>query len=145
MKLLLKRALFLLLAFVPVLAMAAHSGGHSYSHGGFGGPVHYIRGPVYRPHYYSTFGLGIGLGYALGAPYYYDYPYAGGYYGPPREVIIEHNTYVEEPAPGSDTRVYSNRQEPSLLRDLQGRCYQRTYDSNGRELRTELDPSECNF
>jgi len=112
--------------------------------------VHVIRGG--RPHFgsYTTFGLGIGLGYALSAPYsygypYYGYPYSSWYYGPPRDVIVERNTYIEEPSASSETRVYSNRQETSLLRDLQGHCYERTYDSNGRELRTELDPKECDF
>lgn len=151
MKLLLKRALLLPLILVPVLAMA---GGHAVRGGGFRGYSGHNewRGParVIRPHVgaYSAIGLGIGLGVgygigysAFGAPYY-GYPYSSWYYGPPREVIVEHNTYVEQPS----ERVYTSRpNETSLLRDLQGRCYERTYDRNGNELRTELDPAECNF
>ena len=110
MRLLLKIALVLPLACAPVLALAAHSGhGGGYSsHGGFGGPARVIRSPG-RSHFgnYATFGLGIGLGYALSAPYsygysYYGYPYSSWYYGPQREVIVERNTYIEEPAANSE-------------------------------------------
>ncbi|MEI7949147.1 MAG: hypothetical protein WCI66_02750 [Gammaproteobacteria bacterium] len=147
MKMLFKRMsllpVVLVLTVAPVLAMAgghAGRGFHSIGHG----PVRVIR-----PHYnlYPGIGLGIGMGIgysAFGAPYYghpYGYPYGGHYY-PSREVIVEHNTYSEQPETSS---VPIHRNETSLLRDLQGRCYQRTYDQHGNELRTELDPSDCNF
>ncbi len=32
-----------------------------------------------------------------------------------------------------------------LLRDLEGRCYEITRNRNGDEVRTELDPSICNY
>jgi len=32
-----------------------------------------------------------------------------------------------------------------LLRDLNGKCYERQTDANGNEMRTELPPSECNW
>ena len=149
MKFLLKSAMLLPLILVPALAMAARPG-YVGGHGGFGGPSHFIRGPVYRPHYYSSFGLGVGVGFALGYPYYGN-PYYGSpyYYGPPQEVIVEHNTYVE-PSDGTTTVIRDAVPAPrasgtSLLRDLQGRCYRRTYDQNGNEQRTELDPGMCNF
>jgi len=152
MRLLLKTALLLPLVLLPVLAMAARPGhiGGIGGHGGFGGPTRIIRGPVYRPHYYSSFGLGVGVGFALGYPFY-GYPYYGSpyYYGSPQEVIVERNTYIE-PSDSTTTVIREAAPAPrasgtSLLRDLQGHCYRRTYDQNGNEQRTELDPAMCNF
>ncbi len=143
----LKPALLLSLILVPTLALA---GGHSVRGGGrsihndWHGPAHVVRS---RGGLYSGlgWGLGLGIGYGIGynafGPRYYGYPY-GDYYYPPREVIVEHNTYIEQPDSAPNPRP---RSETSLLRDLQGHCYQRTFDQNGNELRTELDPSECNF
>jgi hypothetical protein len=51
---------------------------------------------------------------------------------PARPVIIEQNTYVTGGA-------------PSLFRDRYGRCYERSYNSVGTEIRTEVPASACNF
>lgn len=54
--------------------------------------------------------------------------------------------YVNETRPVT-TRVVTTTRAPrtSLLRDLYGDCYERTIDSRGRETRTRLPDSACNF
>jgi hypothetical protein len=45
-------------------------------------------------------------------------------------------------------RAYSTRQTSprrSLLRGVNGYCYERWYNSNGEEVREEVDSSACNF
>ena len=61
-------------------------------------------------------------------------------------VVIEHNTYISQPVERSSVTTYSSRTSgTSLLRDLQGRCFERVIDRNGNEIRTEIDASECDF
>jgi hypothetical protein len=38
-----------------------------------------------------------------------------------------------------------NQNGRRLLRDLEGKCYERTENTAGEELRTELDPAECAY
>lgn len=54
--------------------------------------------------------------------------------------------YVND-RPTTTTRVVTTGRvsETSLLRDLYGDCYERTIDSRGRETRTRLPDSACNF
>jgi hypothetical protein len=102
--------------------------------------INLILGGGYYPRYrnFNSFGFGVGLN-----PY--DYPYMG--YRDRRPVIIEHNTYIERPATRANVTTYTNRRATgaSLLRDINGRCFERYVDGRGNETRTELDPSECNF
>jgi len=78
-------------------------------------------------------------------------PFQGHAYSPwsyrnNRPVVIEHNTYIERPAERGGVTTWRNRPiGTSLLRDLQGRCFERVTDRNGNEIRTGLDPSECDF
>ncbi|HTR01391.1 MAG TPA: hypothetical protein VMH83_15440 [Candidatus Acidoferrum sp.] len=118
-------------------------------HGVVGGYVGFRPGPivtvpryVYRPYY--GVGVGVGIGIGLGLSPYWGYPYYPYYSSAP--VVVERNTIVEQPSTGADVIVPYDNAPParSLLRDLQGHCYERTY-ANGRETRVELDPSECNF
>ena len=69
------------------------------------------------------------------------------YSAPPREVIyVDREPYIP---PRVVYRESTVRVVPSggrqLLRDLDGRCYQRTFDANGDELRTELPASRCDW
>lgn len=120
--------------------------GHEVRHDGGRGRVVVIgRGPRYYAPF--NYGVGIGVGVGVGLGYgFYGYPYSSWDYYPPRDVVIQHNTYVEPAPQDADVVTYTNRaNETSLLKDLQGRCFERSYDSSGRELRKELDPSACNF
>jgi hypothetical protein len=74
------------------------------------------------------------------------YPYSDfGYNRSRPQVIIERNTYIEQPTRRSNVITYRNRPATSLLRDLNGRCFERYIDSNGYETRTELPASACDF
>jgi hypothetical protein len=87
----------------------------------------------------------------VGAPSYWgsygrtwrSYPYGWRtFYSPPPTVvvqqpppvIIQQNTYVPPSSGGT-----------SLFRDRYGRCYERSYNTLGTEIRTELPASACNF
>ncbi|MDR0781806.1 MAG: hypothetical protein LBF16_14135 [Pseudomonadales bacterium] len=52
--------------------------------------------------------------------------------------VVINNTYVTTPS-------YAAPAAPSLFRDLYGRCYERSYNAQGAEIRTEVHPSLCNF
>jgi len=56
------------------------------------------------------------------------------YYAPSSVVVRETTTYAPAPATGRH-----------LLRDLEGRCYEREVDSAGNEVRTELPREACNW
>jgi hypothetical protein len=114
----------------------------------------------YRPYYYPYY-----------RPVGYPYPYYGGYgYYP----YYHHNNNNNSDWPAylagglivgalaanaynnSQARTYSYPQAAPatpigsvqgrhLLRDLNGKCYERQTDANGNEMRTELPPSECNW
>lgn len=107
-------------------------------------------GRQYNPGYnsiFNTFGYGVGYS-SFGGQYFLNqgYPYSPWSYRNNRPVVIEHNTYIEQPVERSGVTTYRNRPSgTNLLRDLQGHCFERVIDRNGNELRTELDPSECDF
>jgi hypothetical protein len=107
---------------------------------------------------------GCGGGYYHGRPYY---PYGGYYYGYPQHKnnnnsnssvayaigglalgAILMNAYSQNRAPSYTQQSYQAPPAPQgrhLVRDLNGKCYERTVDASGNELRTELPPSACNW
>ncbi|MES2604190.1 MAG: hypothetical protein V4603_04585 [Pseudomonadota bacterium] len=100
---------------------------------------------------FNTFGWGVGystFGSSFGSNLYINnsYPYSRRYVDR-RPIIIERNTYIERPVNRGSVTTYSNRRDSgtSLLRDINGRCFERYVDSRGNETRTELDASECDF
>lgn len=155
MKLNTSTVLLLLLGMASPLAFAGH--GHESRGGGYGRHDTHVNisiSPRYgRP--YAHYGApqiytGIGLGFGAGwyANQFYG-PYDRWDYSPARPLVIERNTIIEK----RDRDVVEDeegsgyeRETPasSLLRDLQGRCYERTYE-RGVEHRVELDATECDF
>lgn len=87
----------------------------------------------YRDYRRATSGVGIAYTTTWGAP---------PVYGRGNTVIVHQNTYVN-----NEPRVIhrSTRSSTSLLRDVSGRCFERSYDSRGVETRIELPASNCNF
>ncbi|MDT8398422.1 MAG: hypothetical protein RQ899_07385 [Pseudomonadales bacterium] len=63
----------------------------------------------------------------------------------PRPGTVIYGTARHNPASVS----YRTPSEPvpqvSLLKDIEGRCYQRHTDAQGKEIQVEIDPSECDF
>ena len=57
-------------------------------------------------------------------------------------VYVEQTTTTYQPVQVQRVIVAQPRH---LLRDLNGNCFERTTDSAGNELRTELPPSACNW
>lgn len=96
----------------------------------------------------SGFGLGIGystFGYSTFGRSGFDSFGTWGY-NARRPVVIQHNTVIERPVTRTvETRYLSRPAGTSLLRELSGRCVERSYDSQGREIRIELPASACNF
>ena len=118
--------------------------------------------PNYSPRHNDSWSISVNLGSGYYPGYnigYSSYPgYAGNSayrnYGNavryPRTPAVNHTTviyqqpsvvYVNEPT----SRVSSQRAEPGLLRDINGNCFERSYDSQGRENRRRLPDSACNF
>lgn len=98
---------------------------------------------------FNTFGYGVGYS-SFGGQYYLNHGLGSVYPSwnrrQSRPVIIEHNTYIEVPTERRGVTSYRNRQSgTSLLRDINGRCFERHVDIDGYETRIELDASECNF
>lgn len=85
----------------------------------------------YRDYRRATSGLGIAYSTTWGPAYN-----RGG-----NTVIVHQNTYVN-PEPRV---IHRSTSSTSLLRDINGRCFERRYDSRGNETRIELPPSSCNF
>ncbi|MGV3590934.1 MAG: hypothetical protein ACO1PZ_04540 [Gammaproteobacteria bacterium] len=88
----------------------------------------------YRDYQRATSGLGISYTTSWGAP---SWNRRGG-----DTVILNQNTYIN-----NEPRVVhrSTRNTTSLLRDVSGRCFERSFDSRGNETRIELPASSCNF
>lgn len=103
--------------------------------------VNLIVGSGYYPRY-NSFGSSVGFGVGFNT-----FGYPRPIYRDTRPIIIERNTYIERPVTRGNVITYSNRRDSgtSLLRDLNGRCFERYVDGRGNETRTELDPSECDF
>jgi hypothetical protein len=113
--------------------------------------------PYYRDYGYSSFGFGIGyntlglgtfntFSYPYGSWGYSNFGYDAYHYNQRRPVVVYQNTYIERPA--TRTTVITRtapRSGTSLLRDVQGRCFEREIDKFGNETRTELPASRCNF
>jgi hypothetical protein len=97
---------------------------------------------------FNSFGYGVGYS-SFGGRYNlnHNYPYASWGFHNPAALVIEHNTYTTQPPRRRTITTYSNRPTSgtSLLRDLHGRCFERVIDTRGNEIRTELDPSACDF
>lgn len=92
----------------------------------------------YRDYYRATSGLGIAYTTTWGAPYNTWNPRGGN------TVIIHQNTYVDN-SPRVVRRTTTTRGTTSLLRDVEGRCFERSVDGRGVETRIELPASNCNF
>lgn len=104
-----------------------------------------------RDHDHVSINLGFGNSWG--------YPYTGSYFGfgvgnysswhnrnRAPVVIYENNTYIERSAPRTTVITRSApRSGTSMLRDVNGRCFERQYDRNGNETRIEVSPAECNF
>ena len=80
-----------------------------------------------------------GVGYITFNNWYGYTPYRSS------TVIVREPTvvYVNDSAPVS-TR-YTQPPARSLLRDINGNCFERTYDSRGVETRVRLPDSACRF
>ncbi len=89
----------------------------------------------YRDWNRATIGVGVPYTTAWGAP-------GWGYNN--RPVIVHQNTYVNT-APRTRVVTRPGRNSTSLLRDINGRCFERVIDSRGKETRTELPSYECDF
>lgn len=89
----------------------------------------------YRDYRRATSGFGVAYTTAWGAP---------GWGYDSRPVIVHQNTYVNT-APRTRVVTRPGRNSSSLFRDINGNCFERVIDSRGRETRTEISPSACNF
>ena len=104
----------------------------------------HFHAPRYYPHYRHDSHRG---GYLLGGLLLGSLLTHSYYSAPPREVyIVERPRYVP---PRVVYRESTVRVEPPvgrhLLRDLNGRCFERSFDEDGTELRTELPASACDW
>ena len=68
---------------------------------------------------------------------YYNAPRYPVTYPANGAVVYRPSAYVVAPVVATPGR--------RLLRDLDGRCYERSLDADGNELRTELPSSACNW
>jgi hypothetical protein len=131
-------------------ASADHRWDRGHSHN-----KHYDRGHGHRNHHVhqrDRVSVNLNIGRVVPDWRYRDYQratsglgvaYTTAWSAPPRNTVIVHqNTYIN-----NEPRVVSRstRSATSLLRDVNGRCYERSYDSRGNEVRIELSPSSCNF
>lgn len=127
----------LIIACVSAVLLLGAAQASARGYGGYGGHYrghYYGHGNDYAPYFVG----GLLLGTLLAPPRY----------APPREVIYvqgpAYQTYVAPPV------VYAQPSpRPSapigrrLLRDLNGDCFERTFDGRGNELRTQIPASEC--
>ena len=111
-----------------------NSGWPAYSRGGFGSS--YYTAYPYRFGSYTTIG-GLGIVSTRNR----------------NPVIVEHNTYINNSRPVyaepyRESEVYTRRSPgagTSLLKDLNGRCFERSHDALGNETRIELPATACDF
>ena len=128
-----------------------HGGGYPYK-GWYGHAGYYYPRPYYGHPYYPYRPVGGYYGY----PYYYgqhhnnnnnsDWPaylIGGAILGSVLTNVYHDSQAQQYAAPANQVIVAP--QGRRLLRDLNGNCYERSTDSAGNELRTELPPSECNW
>ena len=97
----------------------------------------YSGSSIYYGTGYSSFGYGVST-----RPYFYS-PYRT------RTVYVNNPTvvYVDDARPV--TRVIRSEPLPahgtSLLRDINGDCFERSYDNQGNEIRVQLPDASCQF
>jgi hypothetical protein len=56
-------------------------------------------------------------------------------------VVVTDSSRSSVPVHSLSTETY----EYSLLRDIHGNCFERSYDNQGREIRVQLPAAACNF
>ncbi|MEX0618033.1 MAG: hypothetical protein WDZ76_10730 [Pseudohongiellaceae bacterium] len=61
----------------------------------------------------------------------------------PAPVVTRDTVYVEQPARTATVSPTPVRR--SLLRDLEGNCFERSVDSGGTEIRVQVDARQCDF
>ena len=131
-------------------------GGNHYRGRGYYRGNHYGR---YKPHYYRP---GSSVHLSFGRHYYHDHFSTGSFVGglvlgsvlshavrPRYRETRYYGTPVHRPSSVTVVRrtpvVSRSVSERRLLRDLSGRCFEITRSSGGREIRTEIESSACNF
>ncbi len=126
-----------------------HGNGHGYGGHGYGGHG-YGHSSYIRPYYGSRHGHhnshnaeyligGLALGAILTSSYYRTPRYIeSGYYETQRAVSYPAERIVYRSAAPA---VAGRR----LLRDLEGRCWEKQLDDRGDELRIELPAEECDW
>jgi hypothetical protein len=142
-----------LMAFLAGSTQALAGGGHG--HGGYSGCGHgcgggyYPRGGYYYPrggYYYGPYyghhnnnnNSNSSVAYALGG-----LVLGGLLTNAYNQSRAPRTVYVQQAQPAQV--VAAPQQGRRLVRDLSGNCYERTTDSAGNELRTELPASACNW
>ncbi len=106
--------------------------------------------PAYRDYNWNSFNtFGVGIGYnnfRRNNFTNWGSPFANRGYPNHRPVVVYQNTYIDNPAPRTRVTTRSTvRTGKSLLRDVNGRCFERETDRRGNETRTELPAQYCNF
>jgi len=122
--------------------------GRNYDRGGF-----YDRG-----RFYDRGNVRWSVNLNVGAPTYWGYqqpqrwrssPYGWRTFYNPAPVVIQQAPRViiqqAPPVVMQQDNYAAPSSSPSLLRDRYGRCYERSFNTLGTELRTELPASACNF
>lgn len=99
-------------------------------------------GNVTRPYYGSSFGTGFGINTWSGFGSSWNRPARTYDNRQPVVIYQNQNTYINRSTPiVSRPSTFGT----SLLRDVNGRCYEREFDSRGNETRLELPSAACNF
>lgn len=120
---------------------------------------YYGSGYRYRPYRNDGWSVSLNLGSAwAGTGAWYGltgYPYApyrnrtSVIYAQPTVVYVNDSSRVAGRVSGRASERVVERSSPrparSLLRDIHGDCWERTYDSRGVESRMQLPDSACNF
>jgi hypothetical protein len=66
-------------------------------------------------------------------------------YTQPTVVVVDGGSRSTSYVNSTTADNYSDTYQRSLLRDLDGNCFERSYDDQGREIRIQLPNEECNF
>lgn len=102
--------------------------------------------PAYRPYNnWNTFGSGIGysVGFGSWGSGFSAWSTPAPVYRQRQPVVVYQNTYIDATPVSPVTTTL--RSGTSLLRDINGRCFERSFDNGGNEIRVELPASACNF
>jgi len=103
--------------------------------------------PAYRPYNnWNTFGSSIGysVGFGSWGSGFSAWSTPAPVYRQRQPVVVYQNTYIDA-TPRSSVTTTPLRSGTSLLRDINGRCFERSFDNNGNETRVELPATACNF